>query len=100
MSVGAGAEPRWSRDGRELFYRNGQGQFVSVPVRAQPVFAAGTPSVLFPDADYPRSSVRQQYDVAPDGERFLFIRRVRASEESRLILVQNFFEELERLVPI
>jgi serine/threonine-protein kinase len=30
VSVGGGTEPLWSRDGRELFYRNGQGHDATV----------------------------------------------------------------------
>ena len=40
-----------------------------------------------------------QYDVAPDDSRFLMIRQTGGDDEPRMILVQNFFEELERLVP-
>jgi hypothetical protein len=97
VSAGGGSEPQWSRDGRELFYRGGNGDLVAVPVRTEPVFAAGTPTVLFSGSDYRSGTFHRQYDVTPDGERFLFIRRVGASQQSRMILVQNFFEELERL---
>jgi serine/threonine-protein kinase len=94
VSVRGGTEPLWSRDGRELFYRNSQGEMVAVRVQTDPVFSVGPASVLFSDAAYRRTSVHRQYDVAPDGERFLMIRRVGGEAESRLILVQNFFEEL------
>jgi serine/threonine-protein kinase len=99
VSVGGGTEPRWSRDGRELFYRSGQDDMVAVPVRTGPPFSAGAPTVLFSGSDYLRSPVHPQYDVTPDGERFLLLRRVGSSQESRLILVQNFFAELRRLAP-
>jgi hypothetical protein len=40
------------------------------------------------------------YDVAPDGERFLMIRSVEnVSATEQIVVVQNWFEELERLVP-
>lgn len=54
---------------------------------------AGTPTVLFSGSDYRASIFHRQYDVTPDGDRFIFIRRVRANQESRLILVQDLSVE-------
>jgi serine/threonine-protein kinase len=99
VSVGGGQEPLWSRDGRELFYRAANGDVVAVPVRTESTFSAGTPAVLFSGSGYQATNSHRQYDVTPDGERFLFLRRVGTSQESRLILVQSFLEELKRLVP-
>jgi serine/threonine-protein kinase len=99
VSVRGGTEPLWSRDGRELFYRSGQGDMVAVRVETDPVFSVGATSVLFSDNDYRRISARRQYDVTADGERFMMIRRVGAGTGARLILVQNFFEELKRIPP-
>ena len=47
VSVGGGSEPSWSRDGRELFYRNGKGEMVSVRVGTQAAFSIDATSVLF-----------------------------------------------------
>jgi serine/threonine-protein kinase len=99
VSIGGGREPLWSRDGHELFYRAANADLVAVPVRTETVFAAGTPTVLFSSSGYRLSIFHRQYDVTPDGERFVFIRRLGATRESRLILVQNFSQELERRVP-
>ena len=63
----------------------------------------GTAERLFELApEYLRSGVADAYDVAPDDERFLMGRIYQGNEESgasSLIMVQNFFEELKRLVP-
>ena len=99
VSVRGGTEPLWSRDGRELFYRSGQGDMVAVRVETDPAFSVGPTSVLFSDRDYRRISARRQYDVTADAERFMMIRRVGVGTEPRLILVQNFFEELKRIAP-
>ena len=47
------------------------------------------------------------YDVAPDGERFLFTKNLvevssdaEGSTSSRVIVVENWFEELKRLAPV
>jgi hypothetical protein len=49
ISTEGGLYPRWSRDGRELFYRGmsiGR-PMMAVDVQARPAFRAGTPKVLF-----------------------------------------------------
>lgn len=98
VSVGGGGEPLWSRDGRELFYRNSAGALVSARVEGARDFVVGATRVLFPATDYVQNMARRQYDVSADGERFLFIRSVGAGREGRLILVQNFAEEIRRNV--
>ena len=45
--------------------------------------------------------IGRTYDISPDGERFLMIKESASDEKSstEFILVQNWFEELKRLVP-
>ena len=97
VSVGGGSEPAWSRDGRELFYRNARGYMVAVRVETESGFTARETTTLFADTAFRRADVRRQYDVAPDGKRFIMIRPLASRHASRLILVQNFFEELKRV---
>jgi len=95
VSIDGGIEPLWSRDGREIFYRNPKRELVSVRVETQNTFTIGTTTVLFPDQDYLRIGVVRNYDVAADGQRFLMIRPVGAGRERRVILVRNALEGLE-----
>jgi Tol biopolymer transport system component len=88
VSADGGSEPVWSRDGRELFYRNNKREIVSVRVETQGTFSTGATTVLFSDRLYQRLGTHQQYDVAPDG-RFIMVRPVGAERASRLILVRN-----------
>jgi serine/threonine-protein kinase len=97
VSVGGGSEPVWSRDGSELFYRNGKGNLVAARIERTPSFSVRERTVLFPDTIYARSSMHRQYDVSPDGKRFLMVRQVRARNEPRLVLVQDFQQELKSL---
>ena len=39
------------------------------------------------------------YEISPDGERFLMIRRDPGAIPDRIRIVQNWFQELEQLVP-
>jgi serine/threonine-protein kinase len=94
VSAGGGTEPLWSRRGGELFYRSGQGDMVALRVETEATFSAGPTSALFSATEYRADVNHRQYDVAPDGERFIMIRPVGGIAEGALILVQNFFEEL------
>jgi hypothetical protein len=62
---------------------------------------AGRPQVLFEIATLPLVGPFQPYDVTPDG-RFIVIRPAQGERRGNavpsLVLVQNWFEELRRLV--
>jgi Tol biopolymer transport system component len=90
--------PVWSRDGQELYYISGT-SMMAVKVTAQPDFPVGTPEVLFesPDLIVSGGSLRRNYDVSGDG-RFLMVKWGDAPKD-QLIVVQNWFQELTRLVP-
>ncbi len=92
ISRGGGISPTWGPDGRELFYRNGT-KMMAVSIQTEPSFAHGTPEVLF--ERFPDTSHVRQYDISPDDGRFLMIKQ----DEPEMVLVQNWFEELKRLVP-
>jgi Tol biopolymer transport system component len=73
ISADGGVQPKWRRDGRELYYLSLDGKMMSVPVSTGPVFTTGRPVVLFQTPlTVNRSSPTRdrQFDVAPDG-RFL-----------------------------
>ena len=91
--------PAWSPDGREIYYRDRNAEeMMAVSVDVDPTFRAGAPTRLFED-HYFAGGAGRSYDVAPDG-RFLMIRvRDDNNADSRVVIVENWFEELERLVP-
>jgi Tol biopolymer transport system component len=66
ISARGGATPRWRRDGRELFFLGADGRIFSAPVRAGAAFEVGTPRPVVES-----SAQITDYDVAPDGQRFL-----------------------------
>jgi len=67
ISTAGGSDPRWRKDGRELFYKSGR-VLMSVPVSAGASFEAGAPAVLFDT-----KSGAHVYAVEPTGERFLIL---------------------------
>jgi dipeptidyl aminopeptidase/acylaminoacyl peptidase len=69
VSAEGGFAPTWSRDGRELFYRNTNAVW-AVSVETRPGFRATPPRKLF-DFEQPGPS---GYDVAPDGQSFFMVR--------------------------
>src|SRR5258705_198287 len=66
------AGPGTARRGRELFYRSGDAM-MAISVASQPAFSAGAPRILFRGA-YVAGDGLANYDVSPDGRRFLMVR--------------------------
>ena len=95
VSSGGGTEPRWRRDGRELFYLTPSGKMMAVEVIAGPEFHAGTPTPLF---QAPPGVVVG--DVTADGKRFLFVTPAGSSASVPFTVVLNWSEELKQRVPI
>jgi Tol biopolymer transport system component len=99
ISVGGGSRPVWARSGRELFYLNPSGAMMTVEVRSQSGFSAGNPIRLF-EGSYALPNVSRHFDVARDGRRFMMIKQLAGNNEAaRLIVVENWFEELKARLP-
>jgi Tol biopolymer transport system component len=93
ISAHGGRQIRWRRDGRELFYLEDV-TLIAVPVRATPEFSPGPAVRLFSNAAL-HTWHEANYDVSPDGMRFLLPKRM--SEQDRVIhLVQNWFAEFRK----
>jgi Tol biopolymer transport system component len=94
ISIDGGEEPVWSRDGKELFYRNGQ-RWMVVTTVTQPTFDASRPRLLF-EGNY-LNVTGLSYDVTADGRRLVLIRGLDVSPTREIHVVLNWFEELKRL---
>jgi len=105
ISTGGGAEPLWARGGQELFYLAPTGALMSIRIERAQTFAFGTPTKLFEGRYFLVDPVAEgrKYDVSPDGKHFLMIKPGGAVEQTappaNIIVVQNWLEELKRLVP-
>ena len=94
VSVGGGEEPRWSSDGRQLFFRHGD-RMMAVDVSTKATSTPEPAHLLF-EGPYARSDYWTNYDVAVDGKRFVMLKE---EDEARTIpvlrVVLNWADELE-----
>jgi serine/threonine-protein kinase len=96
ISNNGGNEPMWSRNKRELLYRNGA-KMMAVDVSFTPTFSAGTPHLLFEAPYYFSPNGVTAFDTSLDGERLLMIRSSETdSAPTQIDVVINWFEELKQ----
>jgi eukaryotic-like serine/threonine-protein kinase len=88
VSTGGGTQPRWRRDGRELFYLAPDGKMMSVSIRGNDTLETDAPRPMF-NTPLDSRALRQTYAVAPDGQRFL-LQMPSASSSSTLTVVLNW----------
>ena len=102
ISSDGGTQPVWSRNGRELFFRNGD-QTLSVTVGRSPSPVVGKPQILFTrtaldDSSGPAYGMAADYDVSLDGQRFIMRKHnLDNSQIPAARIIFNWFDELKRL---
>jgi WD40 repeat protein len=102
ISAEGGLEPQWARDGKRIYFRSGEKQMWAADIiRTQPDFVAGKPRLLF-EHHYSKYPPIGASDLSLDGQRFLMIKEQELQPKlaNEIVLIQNWFEELERLAPI
>ncbi len=73
---------------------------MGVAIETEPELSVGTPRLLFEGRFLPGPSwAPRNYDISPDGQRFLMIQREQDLVPTEIIVILNWFEELKRLVP-
>ena len=97
VSLNGGTEPRWSRDGREIFFRESQKMMVA-EVRTEPALAISKPRALF-EGLYEVMDGPINYDVTPDGRRFLMVKMERSEAPTELRVVTGWDRELRKALP-
>jgi eukaryotic-like serine/threonine-protein kinase len=98
ISRGGGQEPRWRRDGKELFYLAADAKLMAVPVRAGATFESGPPEALFQTHARQNIGVMDafSYDVTRDGQRFLINVKIDDPSPAPLAIVLNWASEMEK----
>src|SRR5262245_27140393 len=97
LSINGAIEPVWARSGRELFYRY-RDQMMVVEINTQPTFNAAGPKVVFAGS-FAQSPGRYNYDVSPDGQRFVMLNEDERSP-TQIHVLTNWFNELLQRVPL
>ena len=100
ISTEGGTEPLWSPNSKELFYRLPD-QIWAVDVQTEAGFSPSKPRKLFENSGYGIAPASRNWDISPNGQRFLMVKLDTKLPPpiTEMVLVQNWFEELKRLVP-
>ena len=107
ISDNGGSAPAWSQDQRELFYNrivNSMMQVITVDVDTRTGFESSKPRVLF-EGPYLTNSPMRGYDVTPDGQRFVMLRRFSdpgrvEAPITQMHIVLNWTDELMRRLSV
>ncbi|MBN2318797.1 MAG: serine/threonine-protein kinase [Acidobacteria bacterium] len=100
VSIGGGTQPRWNPEGNEIYYIAPDDMLMAVPIHiAGNNVSVEDPIPLFPSR-IPREGymdiMRAQYDISPDGRRFLINTNVDNSAPSPITIVTNWTQSLNR----
>jgi serine/threonine-protein kinase len=100
ISKEGGDQPVWSKDGKQLFYRQAAQVWVA-DIRTERGFSAGKPRLLFEQRGLVGGYPIRGWDLWPDGQAFQMVKAGEGKPQpaTEIILVQNWLEELKRLVP-
>jgi Tol biopolymer transport system component len=96
VSIDGGLQPKWGPDGKELFYLSLNSKLMTVPITlGNGTMEASRPRPLFDTQIEPTTgTVWHQYDVSPDGKRFLM--NVPLIPEAAVTVVVNWPSLLNR----
>jgi hypothetical protein len=95
VSSGGGAQPRWRRDGRALYYLSMDGTMMSVPLAPATALPTAAPARLFQTGIDPVYDNNDQYDVSADG-RFLLLKPVGERHRGSIAVVVNWAMDLSK----
>lgn len=99
VSPGDAREPVWSPRGDAIYYRNwGGNQLFRVALTGAPTFSSGKPALLFegPYEGRTLAGASANYDIAPDGAKFVMIRREGDSTPRQIVIDFEWFKQVER----
>jgi serine/threonine-protein kinase len=104
VSASGGREPLWSRDGKELFYRDFLGALIVVTVGHGATVTVGAPMKLFDGSRYIGGGSTlsgRSYDLDLPGSRFLMIKSASPSSDTTptVVVTENWFQELQARLP-
>ncbi len=92
VSVSGGSRPRWKRDGREIYLVSADNEMIATPVRLAAGVEIGEARPLFRIDPAGWSD----YDVTPDGARFLAVAKVPVQDADAIAVTANWLSLLPR----
>jgi hypothetical protein len=95
ISSNGGVEPRWRRDGKELYYLALDGKLMAVDISGTATIISGVPHLLF-DAVNVRLIGGNNYAVTPDGQRFLLLKPLAEAASAPITVVLNWASLLKK----
>jgi Tol biopolymer transport system component len=102
ISTGGGVAPKWSRNGKELFYRTTDSKIMVVTYTASgDSFHADKPQLWSP-GQFTDRGANYNFDLHPDGKRFAVLKAPStepAPVVNKVSFIFNFFDEIRRKVP-
>jgi Tol biopolymer transport system component len=102
ISTGGGVIPKWSRNGKELFFRTADDKIMVATYTAfGDSFHADKPQLWSP-GQFTDLGINSNFDVHPDGKRFAVLKASgtdQAAAVNKVNFVFNFFDEIGRKVP-
>jgi len=103
VSTGGGVLPKWSRNGKELFYRTPDNKIMVVTyTTSSDSFHADKPQLWSPGQFTELGLFTYNFDLPPDGKRFVVLKAPgtgQTAAANKIAFVFNFFDELRRRVP-
>ena len=87
VSTGGGSQPRWRRDGKEIYYLSADWKMMAAEVNERENLEVGIPKPMFNTRARHRGAV---YDVTPDGQRFLISSVLSGDESPPITVVVNW----------
>jgi serine/threonine-protein kinase len=103
ISTEGGGFPKWSRNGKELFYRAQDSKLMVAAYTASgDSFVAGKPQLWSPGQFVDLGPFYNSFALHPDGKRFAVLKAPGAGETAtahKVTFIFNFFDELRRKVP-
>ena len=96
ISNNGGVRPLWRRDGKEIYYLALDGKLMAVDITIGTEVQPGTPRPLFDTKMTVFADWSRQYDVTPDGKRFLILKPVGEEAPKPIIVVLNWTSLLKQ----
>jgi Tol biopolymer transport system component len=95
ISNGGGQEPRWSADGRQIYYLDAETRMMAAQVSTRVSFSVNGIQTLFTvPADVIVDQFHQTYEVSPDDRTFYFLSSRSRRQGVRIVWVDNWFSDV------